>query len=120
MVAPLDPAWNPRTPREPVQISRLAFLSHIFKRRIIWRSACTIISGVLLLLVIYIFQTLGSLSRWEKRAFNTLAILFSSLVSLSLGSLMEVCGNMARWPLLAMKDQKHGPADVSPSHPLLS
>ncbi|KAK0719173.1 hypothetical protein B0H67DRAFT_451006, partial [Lasiosphaeris hirsuta] len=66
----------------------------------------------LLYIIINIFEGLGNLTSWEKRAFNTLAILCSSLISLSLGSLMEVLGNMARWPLLAMQSQDNNPADV--------
>ncbi|RVD80415.1 uncharacterized protein DFL_008312 [Arthrobotrys flagrans] len=56
------------------------------------------------------FAGMGHLDRWEKRGFNALAILLSSLVSLSLGSLLQLLGNMIRWRLLAREVNK--PQDV--------
>ncbi|EMD68531.1 hypothetical protein COCSADRAFT_350137 [Bipolaris sorokiniana ND90Pr] len=49
------------------------------------------------------FSLKGVLSRWEKRWFSALAILLSSMLSLSTGSLLGLLGSMVRWPLLARK-----------------
>ncbi|EMR69802.1 hypothetical protein UCREL1_3176 [Eutypa lata UCREL1] len=44
--------------------------------------------------ILYAFERKGSLDSWEKRGFNTLAILVPSLMSLSLGSLLGLLGAM--------------------------
>jgi ABC-type multidrug transport system permease subunit len=84
----------------------------LFWAEISWRIAGSLIFSIVLVAMLYTFSQRGNLSRWEKRWFNTLAILFSSLVSLSLGSLLGLLGNMLRWPLLAHK--VHKPMDVRP------
>ena len=53
---------------------------------------------------------MGVLSDPQRRGFNTLAILLSSLLSLALGSLFGILGSVIRWPLLAKKANK--PLDV--------
>ncbi|KAH6847174.1 hypothetical protein B0I37DRAFT_445466 [Chaetomium sp. MPI-CAGE-AT-0009] len=64
----------------------------------------------LLVIVLSVFQSKGHLSVAEKRGFNTLTILLSSIVSLWLGSLLNLLGCMLRWRLLAW--EKHKPRDV--------
>ena len=72
-------------------------------RGISWRFACATFFSVILALVLRIFETSGQLDTWGRRWFNLLTILFSSIVSLSLGSLIGLLGGMLRWPLLARK-----------------
>jgi hypothetical protein len=67
----------------------------------LWRSAAAVLFSVLITVVLYSFASRDSLTTWERRAFNTLTILFSSLVSLSLGSLLGLLGAALRWRLLA-------------------
>jgi len=76
-----------------------------------WRFAGSFIFSVIIIAILYSFSQKDSLSRWQKRWFNVLAIFFSSLVSLSIGSLLGLLGSMLRWPLLARR--LHKPADVS-------
>jgi hypothetical protein len=57
---------------------------------------------------------MGNLSTSQKRGFNTLTILFSGLIGVTLGSLLGLLGGMLRWRLLARK--KHTPLDVSLSY----
>ncbi|KAF2262562.1 hypothetical protein CC78DRAFT_606095 [Lojkania enalia] len=82
----------------------------LFWTEISWRFAGAFVFSVIIVAILYRFSQMGNLSRWEKRWFNVLTILFSSLVSLMLGSLLGLLGNMLRWPLLARK--AHEPMDV--------
>ena len=75
-----------------------------------WRFALAVIFSVLVVATLYSFSEKGNLSRWEKRWFNVLTILFSSLVSLMMGSLLGLLGSMLRWKLLARR--LHKPRDV--------
>lgn len=67
---------------------------------------------VLVLCTIYGFAGKNALTSDDRRWFNALAILFSALVSLSVGSLLNFLGAMIRWPLLA--GRTHSTTDVSP------
>lgn len=68
-----------------------------------WRFACALLFSVLIIAVLHSYSGGVRLGPWDRRVFNTATILFSSLVSLSLGSLLGLLGSMIRWPLLAMK-----------------
>ncbi|KAK3349541.1 hypothetical protein B0T25DRAFT_504738 [Lasiosphaeria hispida] len=70
-------------------------------KHVAWRFAICLVFCIILAAVLYIFEGIEILDKWERRGFNTLSILFSSLVSLSLGSLLGLLGGMLRWPLLA-------------------
>jgi hypothetical protein len=83
---------------------------HLFWLEICWRLASALLLSILIVVILYTFSKKGNLSRWEKRWFNVLTILFSSLVSLMVGSLLGVLGSMLRWQLLARKS--HKPIDV--------
>lgn len=78
---------------------------------IAWRFASALAFSATIAGILYAFERKGSLDSWEKRGFNTLAILVPSLMSLSLGSLLGLLGAMIRWPLL----EKYNPTpqDVS-------
>jgi len=52
------------------------------------------------------FSRLGPLDKWQQRGFNALAILFTGIMSLGLGSLLGYLGSMLRWPLLASASYK--------------
>jgi ABC-type multidrug transport system permease subunit len=82
----------------------------LFLTEICWRLLATLVFSIIVTTILYSFAQKGLLSRWEKRWFNVLAIFFSSLVSLSVGSLLNILGSMLRWPLLARK--LHTPTDV--------
>jgi hypothetical protein len=49
------------------------------------RFSATCIAIILLVACLSIFSGLGTLGRWEQRGFNTLAILFTGIMSLGLG-----------------------------------
>lgn len=74
---------------------------HLPWKHVAWRFASSTLLCVLLAVVLYVFESMGVLDNWERRGFNTLSILLSSLVSLSLGSLLGLLGGMLRWPLLS-------------------
>ncbi|KAK0617714.1 hypothetical protein B0T14DRAFT_525726, partial [Immersiella caudata] len=59
-------------------------------------------------------QDKGSLTDSERRGFNSLTILISALLSITIGSLFGLLGNMLRWRLLASKS--HTPRDVGSSN----
>ena len=71
----------------------------------------TLVFSIAMTAVPHSFSLKGVLSRWEKRWFSALAILLSSMLSLSTGSLLGLLGSMVRWPLLARK--LYTPVDVS-------
>ncbi|RYP52153.1 hypothetical protein DL770_011022 [Monosporascus sp. CRB-9-2] len=81
-----------------------------FGKEIAWRFTCALVFTILIGVVLRLFEGKGSLNSWEKRGFNALTILFSSLVSLSVGSLLGLLGSMIRWRLLAWK--KNTPMDA--------
>lgn len=95
----------PRIPLPPIELHRLRF-----RRNIAWRFACIILLSGLLGVTLLVFQDKGSLSSWEKRGFNTITILLSSLLSMASGSLLGLLGNMLRWRLLASEERT--PLDV--------
>jgi hypothetical protein len=76
-----------------------------------WRSASVLVCSFLLYSLLSRFHYKGSLSVWDRRWFNILAVLLSALASLCIGSLIGFLGTMIRWPLLAAR--KHKPFDVS-------
>ncbi|KAK0652632.1 hypothetical protein B0T16DRAFT_490445 [Cercophora newfieldiana] len=45
-----------------------------------WRFASSVILSALLAIILYVFEKIGPLDKWERRGFNMLAILFSSLL----------------------------------------
>ncbi|KAK3352775.1 hypothetical protein B0T25DRAFT_455920, partial [Lasiosphaeria hispida] len=47
---------------------------------------------------LYAFAQKNALTSGDRQWFNTLAILFSALVSLSVGPLLRFLGTMIRWP----------------------
>jgi hypothetical protein len=83
----------------------------LFWREMSWRFILALLFNVLVVGTLYSFSQMGNLSRWEKRWFNVLTILFLSMVSLMMGSLLGLLGSMLRWHLLARKP--HKPRDVS-------
>ncbi|KAK0611296.1 hypothetical protein B0T14DRAFT_325418 [Immersiella caudata] len=83
---------------------------YIFRKNITWRVISTLISAVLVLVILYVFAAMANVDAWDRRLFSMLTILFPSLVSLSVGSLIGFLGSMMRWPLLANKS--HSPLDV--------
>ncbi|GAB1312059.1 hypothetical protein MFIFM68171_02269 [Madurella fahalii] len=74
------------------------------------RFVSALVFSILIVVVLHVFQGKGKLSNWDKRGFNTLTILFSSLVSLLVGSLLGLLGGMIRWRLLAWNENT--PLDV--------
>lgn len=70
-------------------------------RGMLWRFASANLHGIQIMLFLYLFAGKENLTPWERRAFNTLTILLSGLVSLSLGSLLGLLGSILRWRLLA-------------------
>jgi hypothetical protein len=82
----------------------------LFRRQITWRFLNTVLFCSLLVLLLHVFHKKGHLSVTEKRAFNTLTLLFSAVVSLSLGSLLTLLGCMLRWRWLAW--EPHKPREV--------
>ncbi|KAK1833234.1 hypothetical protein QBC39DRAFT_370122 [Podospora conica] len=87
-------------------------LWHVFKQHIFWRILAALISMVLVLCVLYGFSRKDSLTGEDRRWLNTLAILFSALVSLSVGSLLNFLGTMIRWQLLASRPHSALDADL--------
>lgn len=63
-----------------------------------WRFTLALVFSLLLIAVLYGYSRSERLGTWDQRAFNTLTILFSSLASLSLGSLLGLLGAALRWP----------------------
>ena len=61
----------------------------------------TLFALVFLVICLWQFSKSQRLSKWEQRAFNMLSILFSTIASLGLGSLLGYLGSMLKWPLLA-------------------
>ncbi|KAK4443860.1 hypothetical protein QBC34DRAFT_361207 [Podospora aff. communis PSN243] len=82
----------------------------IFHRNILWRVVSSLVSAILVLATLYAFAGMENVNTWERRWFNMLTIFFSSLVSLSVGSLLGFLGGMMRWPLLA--NRSHSPLGV--------
>jgi len=78
---------------------------------VIWRLLSSLTLSVLIAVLLFVYDKKESLTQSDRRWFTVLAILVSSLVSLSVGSLLNLLGGMIRWPLLAAK--RHRPNDVS-------
>lgn len=74
---------------------------HLPWKHVAWRCGASLVLCIILAVILFVFERMGVLDKWERRGFNTLSILLSSLVSLSLGSLLGLLGGMLRWPLLA-------------------
>lgn len=74
---------------------------HLPWKHVAWRGGASLVLCITLAIILFVFERMGVLDKWERRGFNTLSILLSSLVSLSLGSLLGLLGGMLRWPLLA-------------------
>lgn len=100
------PDKRPRTKR----VTRKAARWELLKYNILWRAACAVSFSVLLLVVVLIFSNIRHMSNDQKRIFNALNLTCSALVSMSLGSLMELMGKTARWRLLM---HHNTPSDVS-------
>ncbi|KAK5659835.1 hypothetical protein OQA88_13298 [Cercophora sp. LCS_1] len=77
---------------------------------IAWRFLLVILFAVSIVIVLHMYQQKGSLSSDDRRWFNALTLLFTALISLSVGSLLGLLGSMIRWPLLATRS--HSPRDV--------
>ena len=115
-----DPGSEPLLPRSgPGAISKAPKLelpaTNLIRPRywlsISWRFACVFLLGILICVMLRVFENKGELSTSEKRGFNTLTILFSALMSVTLGSLLGLLGGMLRWRLLARME--YTPVDVS-------
>jgi len=91
----------------PIRRSALGLIPWI---AIAWRLILVTLFGVSIVIVLYMYQQKGSLSSDDRRWFNALTLLFTALISLSVGSLLVLLGSMIRWPLLAAKP--HSPRDV--------
>ncbi|KAK4225924.1 hypothetical protein QBC38DRAFT_445053, partial [Podospora fimiseda] len=77
---------------------------------IAWRFAVSVLCFGIMMGILYEFEQMGELTSWERKGFNTLNLLFSAFVSLALGSLLTLLGNMLRWCLLARESAT--PEDV--------
>ena len=85
---------------------------------IAWRLFSVQLFCGLILVVLLVFAKRESLSSEDKWHFNAFAILLSSLVSVSVGSLIGLLGSMLRWPILAAEDHSPRSVSVTPaSHP---
>jgi hypothetical protein len=84
---------------------------HIFRTEILWRGAGALMFNILIMVVLYLYARMDELNTWDRRVFNALTILLTSLMSLTLGSLLTVLGTMIRWPILARWN--HTARDVS-------
>ncbi|KAH7305308.1 hypothetical protein B0I35DRAFT_464917 [Stachybotrys elegans] len=96
----------------PKAYSRWGQLKHLLKTEVSWRLAMGLCFTMLLITVLHSFARLGELGSWNRRLFNTLTILLTSLMSMSLGSLCTFLGAMIRWPLLAGKSHSASDADI--------
>ena len=79
-------------------------------RSVSWCLLGSLLFSILLMLVRWFPVNKLILSTWEHRVFSSLTISFSSLVSLSVGSLLGLLGAALRWPLLAVRP--HTPIEV--------
>ncbi|KAK3985424.1 hypothetical protein QBC44DRAFT_275230 [Cladorrhinum sp. PSN332] len=79
---------------------------------IAWRFMSSVLCFAILMGILVGFERMGDLKSWEKRGFNTLNILFSAFVSLALGSLLTLLGNMLRWRLLAKEPTSPDDVDL--------
>jgi hypothetical protein len=103
-----DVEESPLPPSLPNNDSGTAGTSYIRHRwiswwSIAWRFTLALVFSLLLIAVLYGYSRSERLGTWDRRAFNTLTILFSSLASLSLGSLLGLLGAALRWPILARR-----------------
>ena len=87
-----SPGFSPieLPPRKPKQ--------RRFAWNIAWRFICAIFCAILLGLQLFIFERKGDLTTSERRGFNSITVLISALLSLTLGSLLSLLGSMLRWP----------------------
>ncbi|KAH7311382.1 hypothetical protein B0I35DRAFT_63711 [Stachybotrys elegans] len=84
----------------------------LFFREILWRILSAIVFNILIMVVLLNYERMGELDSWDRRLLNLLTILFTALMSLSLGSLSNFLGSMARWPLLARRSHSTPNADL--------
>ncbi|KAK3349081.1 hypothetical protein B0T25DRAFT_569733 [Lasiosphaeria hispida] len=70
-------------------------------RGVTWRFATAALTSIQIMVLLFSFARRESLTTWERRAFNAFIILFSGLLSLTLGSLLGLLGSVLRWRLLA-------------------
>ncbi|EGS21200.1 uncharacterized protein CTHT_0030460 [Thermochaetoides thermophila DSM 1495] len=77
---------------------------------VLWRFGCSVLFSLLVLDVLYVFSGWDHLKTWDRRLFNAITIMLSSLVSLSVGSLLSLLGATLRWPILASRP--HTPREV--------
>jgi len=82
------------------------------------RFLATCLAVILLVACLSAFSRLGPLDKWQQRGFNALAILFTGIMSLGLGSLLGYLGSMLRWPLLASATYKTKDVREFPSNKL--
>jgi hypothetical protein len=73
-----------------------------------WRLWLSVFFGGFLFLILFFYDRKKQLDTWDRRVFNSLMILATSLVSMSLGSLLWVLGAALRWPLLARRRREGG------------
>jgi hypothetical protein len=85
--------------------------NHDHTSALVKRSSAIGLAIVFLVASLFGFSKVGHLDKWEQRGFNSLAILFTGIMSLGLGSLVGYMGSMIRWPLLARTT--YGARDVS-------
>lgn len=76
--------WQRRAARS-VKLSSTSTNNFIETIALFKRFSATYIAIILLVACLSIFSGLGTLGRWEQRGFNTLAILFTGIMSLGLG-----------------------------------
>jgi len=85
--------------------------NHDHTSAVVKRSSAIGLAIVFLVASLFGFSKVGHLDKWEQRGFNSLAILFTGIMSLGLGSLVGYMGSMIKWPLLARGT--YGARDVS-------
>ncbi|KAK0668516.1 hypothetical protein QBC41DRAFT_393570 [Cercophora samala] len=79
---------------------------------IAWRFMSSLFCFAAIIVMLWGFERMGFLDSWERRGFNTLSILLSAFVSLALGSLLTLLGNMLRWLLLHREESSPGDVDL--------
>ncbi|KAF8243857.1 hypothetical protein K440DRAFT_605725 [Wilcoxina mikolae CBS 423.85] len=76
------------------------------------RFSATSLAIIFLVASLFGFSKVGHLDKWEQRGFNSLAILFTGIMSLGLGSLVGYLGSMIRWPLLSRTSYRARDVDL--------
>ncbi|KAK4196908.1 hypothetical protein QBC40DRAFT_312485 [Triangularia verruculosa] len=79
---------------------------------IAWRFMGSLLCFAFIIVTLWRFELMGVLDSWERREFNALNILLSAFVSLALGSLLTLLGNVLRWLLLHREATSPGDVDL--------